>query len=296
MTGTTMHFAPAPRGFKGTGKNRNAGGLTAVGRVGGGRGGGGGGESAKPAAPSSTAAVAEAPVAEVGEVIGRVLLRGTEGRGQGAAKPGARIEPGAAVVTGRGARVELRVPGEGLWRVGALAVWQAESGGFRLLSGSALAAVPAGGAWRVDSLGGRLWLGEGVWMLTAVRNEGLKIVCLDAHGELRAGLADVEGKEKTDTRRLRAGELVFLRPAGKGFGPVLTVFLEELLETSRLVKGFAAPLPRLERLEVVAAAQRERLQGVTNALVAGASDDRGFEVVVPGGRPGGPETKKDAKK
>ena len=236
----------------------------------------------------AAAAVAYTPLAEVGEVIGRVLLRGSDGRGREPAKPGAPIGPGTAVVTGRGARVELRA-GEGLWRLGALAVWQADTEGFRLFSGSALAMVPAGGAWRVESLGGRLWLGEGAWMLTAVRNEGLKIVCLDAAGELRAGLANPEeehGKKTEEARRLRAGELVFLRPGGKGFGPVVTIFLEELLATSRLVKGFAAPLPRRERLAVVAAAQRERLNSVTNALVAGASDDRGFEVVVPGGAAG----------
>ncbi|MBC8009684.1 MAG: hypothetical protein H7067_06275 [Burkholderiales bacterium] len=176
--------------------------------------------------------------------------------------------------------MELRV-GEGRWRVGALVVWQAEADGVRLLSGSALALVPKGAEWRVDSLGSRARLGAGVWMLTAVRNQGLKVVCLEASGELAAELAEDFGKGKTDTRRLRAGELVFLRPAGKGFGPVLTVFLEELLATSRLVNGFAEPLPELERLRVVAAAQRERLGGVTNALVGGATDDRGFEVVVP---------------
>ena len=236
-------------------------------------------------------------LAEVGEVIGRVLLRGPDARGQGPARPGVAIGSGAAVVTGRGARVELRAD-EGLWRVGALAVWQADPEGFRLLSGSALAVVPADRAWRVDSRGSRLRLGEGAWMLTAVRNEGLKIVCLEANGELGADLAEpgAEGEEKTGTRRMRAGELVFLRPGGIGFGPVVTVFLEELLATSRLVKGFATPLPQMERLGVVAAAQRERLEGVTNALVAGASDDRGFEVVVPGGRADGAEAKPAGKK
>ena len=277
------------------GKNRTRwAGVVAAWLLLGGAWAGAGQEPVSPAAaPAEPAAVAQAPVAEVAEVVGRVLLRGADARGQALATPGAAVGPGAAVVTGRGARVELRA-GEGLWRVGALAVWQAEDGGFRLLSGSALAVVPAGAGWRVDSLGGRLWLGEGSWMLTAVRNEGLKAVCLDAAGELTARLAGPEtaGKEKTDTRRLRAGELVFLRPGGMGFGPVVTVFLEELLATSRLVKGFSAPLPGMERLGVVAAAQRERLKGVTNALVAGARDDRGFEVVVPGGA----ETKAEKRK
>ncbi len=222
---------------------------------------------------------ARAEPAALGETVGRVLVREAGAARQKPARAGARLEPGAALITGRGARAELLDEGGARWRVGALAVWQAEAEGVRLFSGSALALVP-GGSRRVDALGGTVWLGEGVWMLTAVRNEGLKIVCLEAGGELRAPLADPAAGEAA--RRLRAGELVFLRPQGEGFGPVVTIFLTELLATSRLVNGFAAELPERGRLQAVATAQAERLSGVTEALVAGASDARGFEVVVPG--------------
>lgn len=223
---------------------------------------------------------ARAEPAALGETVGRVLVREAGAARQKPARAGARLEPGAALITGRGARAELLDEGGARWRVGALAVWQAEAEGVRLFSGSALALVPGGGSRRVDALGGTVWLGEGVWMLTAVRNEGLKIVCLEAGGELRAPLADPAAGEAA--RRLRAGELVFLRPQGEGFGPVVTIFLTELLATSRLVNGFAAELPERGRLQAVATAQAERLSGVTEALVAGASDARGFEVVVPG--------------
>ena len=80
---------------------------------------------------------------------------------------------------------------------------------------------------------------------------------------------------------MRAGEVVFAQPGGRGLGPVVTVFLDELLATSRLVGGFAAELPQAERLRQLGAAQRESLQKVSNAFVGGARDAEGFELVVP---------------
>jgi hypothetical protein len=86
---------------------------------------------------------------------------------------------------------------------------------------------------------------------------------------------------------MKPGELIFLRPGGRGFGPLVTIYLEELLATSRLVRGFSEPLPRMTRLINQAIAQREQLKGVTSALVAGAKGDSGFQVVLPRPREAG---------
>lgn len=237
--------------------------------------------SAETSAADVAKSTAARPSAVVAETVGRVLLRAANASGRAPARAGAELSAGSTLITGRDARAELR-RGEGRWRVGALAVWTAEDAGARLFSGSALAVVPAGETAEVESLGGRVRLGAGVWMLTAVRNEGLKIICLEDSGELSAELAPAgDAAPAWKELRLRAGELVFLRPGGAGFGPVLTVFLQELLATSRLVNGFAEPLPQAGRLAVVAAAQRERIGALSNAVVGGARDAGGFDLVVP---------------
>ena len=221
---------------------------------------------------------AEAPAVTICEIVGSALVRAPGAGGRTPAQTGFQVPDDSAVLTGRHSRVELRQGDEGLWRIGALAVWHRRESGVRLLAGSAYVSVPRGETWTVESFGGEVRLETGAWMLTAVRNEGLKIVCLESSGELSSPRADAAPARL----RLRAGQLVFLKPGDRGFSPVLTVFLQEMLATSRLINGFGRPPPQLERLLVVAAAQRESLGGVTNALVAGAPDAGGFEVFVPG--------------
>lgn len=217
------------------------------------------------------------PVA--GEVDGRVLVREGGGVYRGRASAGMELRAGEIVLTGPDARVEWRVGDEGRWRVGATAVWVAGEtpGCSELRAGTALAAVPRGERWTVGAAATRVVLGEGVWLLTAVENEGLKIVALD-DGTLR--LPDPEAVPRE--ARLRAGEVIFARPGGRGFGPVVTILLDELLASSRLVARFKEPLPRMERLRQQGEAQRERLRLVSNVHVGGATDGDAFQLVVPG--------------
>lgn len=221
-----------------------------------------------------------------GEAAGRVLVReGGDGPYRGRAKPGMELRAGDAVLTGPGARVEWRIGGRGRWRVGERAVWIAgnAAGDAELRAGTAIAAVEEGSRWTVGAAAARVTLGEGVWLLTAVENEGLKIVALDG-GEVACAAANPgadAGGGLVPRLRLRAGEVVFARPGNGGFGPVVTIFLDELLASSRLVTKFAEPLPQMTRLEQQGAAQRERLSLVSNVHVAGAKDAEGFQLVVP---------------
>lgn len=235
-----------------------------------------------------TADAARPAVATAGEAVGRVLVRERgDGPYRGRAAAGMELRAGDAVLTGPGARVEWRAGDRGRWRVGERAVWIAGAapGDAELRAGTALAAVPEGARWTVDAAAARVALGEGVWLLSAVENEGLKIVALDGGEAREAGAGDGAAK----TLRLRAGEVVFARPGGRGFGPVVTIFLEELLGSSRLVARFGEELPQMERLRRQGEAQRERLRLVTNVHVAGAKDAEGFQVIVPGRRDGAAE-------
>ena len=229
----------------------------------------------------------------VSYVQGQVLLREVDGGKIQFARKDRTLAEGETVVTGENALAELR-PATGLWRLGRRAVFAPHAdGGGRLLAGTALAVVPAGATWRVESSRGLVSLGAGTWILQAVDNEGLKLICLDGPAEA-AALGEVKTPAPEPLRRvkLRPGELVFLLPEGKVFGPVVTIFLQELLATSRLVNSFPDELHAARRIRNLAIAQGERLKGVSNALVAGAEDAKGFQLVVPKAPAGSAEPKK----
>ena len=232
----------------------------------------------------SAACVAEAP--SLTFVRGQVLLREADGMKLKFARKDMAVPEGMVLVTGENGQAEVRVAG-GLWRLGRRAVFApGPAGGGRLLAGSALAVVPPDRTWRVESSRGLVSLDAGTWILQAVDNEGLKLICLNGPADAVA-LGELKTPAATPWRKvkLRPGELVFLLPKGKAFGPVVTIFLQELLATSRLVGAFPDDLPDAVRIRNLAQAQSGQLKGVTNAVVGGAKDEKGFQLVVPKAAP-----------
>jgi hypothetical protein len=127
---------------------------------------------------------------------------------------------------------------------------------------------------------------EGSWLVQAVDNQGLKIVCLDGSAPVRSlGLPESPSEVAAATVKLRPGELAFLQPGGESFSPPVTIFLEETLATSRLINGFPEPPPGIRRLVNQGIAQRERLKGVSNAVIVGAATAGGFQIAVPAADP-----------
>ena len=266
------------------------------------------GVNAKAAAPVGAQAAAGEQAPTLGHVAGRVMLRTLNAKGGARLefpKTGRQLAAGEVLITGDQSLFELRVGEAGWWRVGRRAVVvPLAGGGGRLTAGTALVRVPKGASWRVDAARGSALLAAGLWLLQAVDNEGLKIACVDGPAELLAlgepaapesanakatGVGEGSGATAAtggtpaplDRLKLNPGELVFLRPGGAAFGPIVVIYLEELIATSRLINGFPTPLPELRRLQVLGLVQRQQLKGVTNALVAGARDDQGFEIAVP---------------
>lgn len=217
-------------------------------------------------------------------IEGRVMLRPADGARVELPKLGRVLADGEVLVTGDQSRVQVQVGKDGLWRVGRRGVVSPWREGGRLSAGTALVRVPSDSGWVIESSRGMARLSRGLWMLQAVDNEGMKLICLDGPATVEAlgdGTATKADAGSAQRLKLRPGELVFLRPGGKDFGPIVTVYLEELLATSRLVNGFPEPLAEARRLGNLGIAQREQLKGVTNALVAGARDEKGFEIAVP---------------
>lgn len=230
----------------------------------------------------------------VSESEGRVLARGegTVARSRGRLSKGAELAWGETVLSGPGARLELRGADGARWRLGQHVIWQSRQDGARLLAGSALAVVPDGAVLQLGTARAATELGAGVWLVTAVENGGLKITALE-NGRVALSRSSPPTKgapttgdaakavvdEKGDELKLAAGEVVFAPPDGAAFGPIVTIYLEELMVTSRLISGFSEPLPQARRMLALAEAQRERIGAMTEAFVGGARAADGFEVV-----------------
>ena len=223
------------------------------------------------------------PIAELGHVEGRVLIRVPSGKKLEKVVEGRALKYMESLVTGDASRFEVRpLSGGGVWRVGRRAVFMLKEGGARLLAGTALVQVPSRAVWEVESMRSVVALPEGTWLVQAVDNRGLKIVCLDGAEPVQArGLPGQQMEAPLDMMPLRPGELTFLQPEGKVFSPRVKIFLAETLMTSRLIMGFPEPPPGMARLMNQAAAQRERLKGVSNAVVIGAPKAGGFQIAVP---------------
>lgn len=224
-----------------------------------------------------------APVAELREVEGRVLVRAAGVQKPEPAEAGRMLAAGEALITGDASRFEVRpLAGGGVWRVGRRAVFSLDERGARLLAGTMLVQVPAETWRRVESSRSIAALPEGTWLVQATDNRGLKIVCLDGDEPVQVwGSPQEPAEDLVLAMRIRPGELVFVQPGGRSFSPAVAIFLEETLVTSRLIGGFAEPLPGMKRLVNQAIAQRERLKGVSNAVVVGASAAGVFQIAVP---------------
>lgn len=163
-----------------------------------------------------TDVAAVAPVAMLGHLQGRVLLRETGGGKLRRVEAGHALALDAALISGDATRYEVRpTEGGGLWRVGRRAVFSLQAAGAaRLWAGTAFVHVPAAAEWRVESRRSVVLLPEGSWLVQAGDNQGLKVVCLDGSAPLRGlGLPGTPSASSAATVKLRPGELAFLQPA-----------------------------------------------------------------------------------
>jgi hypothetical protein len=160
----------------------------------------------------------------VTDAAGRVQFRPAQsGAPVRFVKTGAEFGPEETATTGHRARVELLGGPDGeRWRLGQRTVFQSRPGGGRLLVGTALVVVPDDDIRSVETFGSFARLGEGTWILQAVENEGLKVICLDGPARLETEAVENGGTSVRIGVRMKPGELIFLRPDGRGFGPLVT--------------------------------------------------------------------------
>jgi hypothetical protein len=188
---------------------------------------------------------------------------------------------GRASYLPQGERVSVR-PRSGLetlasgrtLRFGSETIFMIEEKGIVLYEGSLLYQTRKMGALlNIKSPEAEISLdGMGSVMLEVEPNGGLKIVGMLG----RVRITDVQSNRAT---QLLPGELLFVKPGGRGFGDLVYVNLGKMAKTSFLVGGFNN-LSSFERsLAVVTKAQDESIAKRFRAVVGDAKGVDTFEVV-----------------
>jgi hypothetical protein len=188
---------------------------------------------------------------------------------------------GRASYLPQGERVSVR-PRSGLetlaagrtLRFGSETIFMIEEKGIVLYDGSLLYRTRKMGALlKIKSPEAEISLdGMGAVMLEVEPNGGLKIVGMLG----RVRITDLQSNRAT---QLLPGELLFVKPGGRGFGDLVYVNLGKMTKTSFLVGGFDN-LSSFERsLAVVTKAQSESIAKRFRAVVGDAKGVDTFEVL-----------------
>ena len=172
------------------------------------------------------------------------------------AMPSGRVEPAVVRLrlhspdrlrTGRQSRAELEAADGTITRLGAntLFAFDPATRALHLESGSLLFHSPTGrGGGTIHSPSASASVLGTTIIAAATPDGGFKLLVLEG----RAEVAFTGGSRQ----QLEAGQMTFVRPAGAGLGapgPVLHFDLAQQVKNSRLIQGFARPLPSQGKID-----------------------------------------------
>lgn len=214
------------------------------------------------------ASLSAAPLSEstFTEVVKEVSKVAADTKAAQAAKVNDLIKAPDIVRTGPDSRAELTAPDQTLTRVGANTVFSFEpaSRNMNLEKGSVLFHSPSGkGGGTIRSGGASAAVLGTTIIVMAAPNGGFKFIVLEGKG--KASLPN--GKSK----KLKAGQVVFILPGGKSFSDVLDINLGKLVGGSKLVGGFSQPLPSQPMIDAAIQTQNKELD-------SGRKEDTGKSV------------------
>ena len=180
------------------------------------------------------------------------------------------------VRTGPESRAELTAPDQTITRIGANTVFSFAGDGrtLNLEQGNVLFHAPKGlGGGTIKSGGAAAAVLGTTLIVSATPDGGLKVIILEGKGSVTLP----GGSAVT----LTAGQLVYVRPGGKGFSAVLNINLARLVAGSQLVNGFAHELSSRPLIDL--AIERQQAQFASGrATDTGVSADQYLQVPPPG--------------
>ena len=197
------------------------------------------------------------------QVINDVNVTAVATKATKAAKVSDAFKSPDLIRTGAKSLAELQAPDKTLTRIGANTIFSLEPAGrdLKLERGSLLFHSPAGKGGGNIKTGGASASVLGTTLIVACTVDGgFKTILLEGKGRVTLP----NGKFKT----LQAGEMIFIPPGSKKFGPLLQINLAKLVDGSRLVGGFPTVLPSLDLI-------REAIRRQDIELAAGRVIDTG---------------------
>lgn len=220
--------------------------------------------------------------ATVTEALNRVDL--LSGASQRPAKVSDRVQGNDVVRTGERSRAELRFPDATIARIGANAAFsfRPDTRGVDLQKGSILFHSPKGmGGGQIRTAAATASVLGTTIIVCATRDGGFKVLVL-------------EGKAKVQTPNgrsaiLKAGEMSFILIKNGSLSPALTFRLNQQVQDSNLINGFAATLPSLAKIGE-AIKKQESLIGrglfdPTRFLIGQIQDGENLELLDPNSTP-----------
>ena len=169
------------------------------------------------------------------------------------------------VQTGLDSMAELLALDKTITRIGANTVFSFESGrDINLKQGSILFHTPHGkGGGTIKSGGASATVLGTTIMVVATEDGGFKTIVLEGKAQIRL--------PNGDFRILKAGQLGFVLPGSKHFGPVLDINLAKLVKGAGLVNGFRTELGSIERVN-------KAVERQARLLASGEAKDTGMLV------------------
>lgn len=159
------------------------------------------------------------------------------------------------VRTGPNSRAELVAADQTLTRIGANTLFSFDSKGrnINLQQGSILFHSPTGKGGGTIKTGGAsaAVLGTTI-VIVATPNGGFKGIVLEGKGRFTL--------PSGNSRDLTAGQLLYVLPGSRNFGPTLDINLGKMVEGSGLVKGYAATLPSMPKVQAAVSVQASKIE------------------------------------
>ena len=200
------------------------------------------------------------------QVVNQVKIISSSTKGIAEAKVDLEFLTPDLVQTGPRSLAELRAPDDTITRVGSNTIFSFARRGreVNLQRGSLLFQSPkgkGGGTIRTKAASASV-LGTTI-MITATIDGGFKSIVLEGRCQIQL--------PNGDFRQLDSGQVTFVLPGEKGFGPTLDVNLEKLVEGSKLVQGFEEELPSKATID-------QEVEKQVKLIESGQAEDTGLLV------------------
>ncbi len=181
--------------------------------------------------------------------------------------------------TGPSSRAELIAEDKTVTRIGANSIFSFDPSNrtINLEKGSLLFQAPKGkGGGTIKTTSAAASVLGTTMIVTATDDGGFKVLLLEGSGKIKLP----SGKAVT----LKPGQMVFVLPNG-GFSPVVTFKLQEQVEGSMLVNGFANQLPSMGLINLEITRQNKLIANGdavdTGLLVTDVATSQGVQVIDP---------------